>query len=87
MAKSRALSMESPVVRGAAQGLGLPLLTLVLIYFLSGSDLPILLAALAGPLAFRLTIAMYSPWQMQPRSCVSDHYRPAESHRPAESLP
>jgi O-antigen ligase len=44
----RALTRESPSLRLAAQGLGIALLTLAVIYVLSGRELPLLLAALAG---------------------------------------
>jgi hypothetical protein len=44
----RTLSMTSPTLRLAAQGLGIVLLTLVVIYVMSGRELPLLLAGLAG---------------------------------------
>jgi O-antigen ligase len=44
----RALTGESPALRLAAQGLGITLLTLAVVYLLSGRELPLLLAALAG---------------------------------------
>lgn len=48
MPSVRTLSIESPALRLAVQGLGVALLSLVLIYVLSGKELPLLLAALAG---------------------------------------
>lgn len=46
--QTRTLSLESPPLRLAAQGLGVALLTLVVVYVLSGRELPLLTAALAG---------------------------------------
>jgi O-Antigen ligase len=48
MTQFRTLTLESPAGRLAAQGLGLLLFALVVMYVLSGRELPMLLAGLAG---------------------------------------